>query len=66
MGCIETIYVQNKKLTEYNFKYINGNCEITEVGEENKELERITTNQNNFLIDMQNARDKDSSSDKSV
>ena len=46
--------------------YISGNCEITEVGEENKELERISTNQKNFFYDMKKAHDKESSSDKSV
>jgi hypothetical protein len=53
MGCVETIFVANKEITQFNFKYVNGNCEITEVGEENIELSKIATNQKNFFTDMQ-------------
>lgn len=65
MGCVETIFLANKEITQFNFKYVNGNCEITEVGEENKELQKIATNQKNFFTDMQKAHDKESSESKS-
>lgn len=65
MGCLESIFVAGKQLTQFNFRYVNGNCEITEVGEENKELQKIATNQKNFFTDMQQAHDKESSESKS-